>query len=199
MKRLLILATAAVLVLGLAAATYADIEWGASGFVRVRSAWYMNAVNPNLGVAPFITPGPVAFVNPAFDKSNAWMDTRFRLKFSAKANDVATGVIYFEGDSSRWGEVAGAGAQRNQAGQWGADRAAIELKQMYIDFKVPGTDAAPTSVKAGIIGFANFGHLSLGHTLPVFLLVNLAIPPDIHTAPRGECVYHRSTYTVQSA
>jgi hypothetical protein len=30
---------------------------------------------------------------------------------------------------------------------------------MYIDFKVPGTDAAPTSVKAGIIGFAYRAHL----------------------------------------
>jgi hypothetical protein len=90
------------------------------------------------------------------------MDTRFRLKFSAKANDYATGVIYFEGDSTRWGEVAGAGAQRNQAGQWNADRAAVELKQFYIDFKIPGlSDFAPTTLRAGVQGFALRSHALL--------------------------------------
>jgi hypothetical protein len=163
MKRILTLSIAALLILGLAAVTYGGVEFGASGFVRVRSAWYTNVVAAGPGTSfgiPLPTIGIPGFAaNTAWDDTNAWMDTRFRLKFTAKADDVASGVIYLEGDATRWGEVAGAGAQRNQAGQWGADRAAIELKQMYIDFKVPGlSDMVPTSVKAGIIGFAYRAH-----------------------------------------
>jgi len=146
MKRLLILATVAVLVLGLAAATYA-VEFGASGFVRVRSYMGMNA-----------TAFPV-FGTDNFDDSEAWMDTRFRLKFAAKANDYATGVIYFEGDSTRWGEDPDG---RNHAGSWNADRNAVELKQFYIDFKVPGlSDFAPTTIKAGVQGFSVRSHVLL--------------------------------------
>jgi hypothetical protein len=106
------------------------------------------------------------------------MDTRFRLKFTAKANDYASGVIYFEGDSSRWGErevpvyvanwgTAGTnsfvtGGARNRAGVWNSDRTAVELKQFYIDFKVPGvSDFAPTNIKAGIQGFAVRSHALL--------------------------------------
>jgi hypothetical protein len=159
------LATAVILVLGLAAATYA-VDFGASGFVRVRSKWGVNSGNPIRGTAG------------DFDATEAWMDTRFRLKFTAKANDYASGVIYFEGDSSRWGEretpvyLANWGAAatnsftrsgaRNAAGQWNADRTAVELKQFYIDFKVPGvSDFAPTTIKAGIQGFSVRSHVLL--------------------------------------
>jgi hypothetical protein len=87
------------------------------------------------------------------------MDTRFRLKFSAKANDYATGVIYFEGDSSQWGEDPDG---RNTAGAWNADRNAVEIKQFYIDFKVPGlSDFAPTTVRAGVQGFSVRSHVLL--------------------------------------
>ena len=159
MKKFLTLAFVAVLMLGLAATTYA-MEWGASGFVRVRSALHVNATDPNLGVFPFVDPVTLELLDPNdhFDDSQAWMDTRFRLKFTAKANDYASGVIYFEGDSTEWGETADEDP-RNEAGQWGADRAGIELKQFYLDFKVPGvSDFAPTTLRAGIQGFAVRSH-----------------------------------------
>lgn len=144
MKKFLILASAVILILGLAATTYA-MDWGASGFVRVRSAWYVNA-----GSTPDAQ-------DDDWDDTNAYMDTRFRLKFTAKANDYASGVIYFEGDSSQWGEDSGT---RNAAGFWNADRAAIELKQFYIDFKVPGlSDFAPTTLTAGIQGLSVRSHM----------------------------------------
>jgi hypothetical protein len=157
MKRIVMLAIIAALILGLAAFTYADVKFGASGFVRVRSAWYMNARN---GI-----PAPdqdllAPFTNGAWNDTQAWMDTRFRIKFTSSLDDVAKGVIYLEGDSTFWGEQAGAGAQRNQAGQWGADRAAVEVKQFYIDFKVPGlSDMVPTTVQAGIIGYYYRPHI----------------------------------------
>jgi hypothetical protein len=148
MKKFLTLTFAAALIVGLAAATYA-VDFGADGFVRVRSAWHRNAQAPSADPT----------VSDAFDDTNAWMDTRFRLRFTAKANDVATGVIYFEGDSSRWGEAPDG---RNTAGSWNADRNAVELKQFYIDFKVPGlSDFAPTTIRAGIQGFALRTHFLL--------------------------------------
>jgi len=148
MKKFLTLTCVAVLTFGLAATTYA-MDWGASGFLRVRSAWYVNADAPSADPT----------VSDAWDDTNAWMDTRFRLKFTAKANDYASGVIYFEGDSSRWGEAPDG---RNTAGAWNADRNAVELKQFYIDLKVPGiSDFAPTTVRAGIQGFAVRSHFLL--------------------------------------
>jgi len=59
--------------------------------------------------------------------------------------------MYFEMDSNRWGESAGTGAQRNGMGQWGADRAAVEVKQVYINFTIPTT---PVDLRAGIIPHA---------------------------------------------
>ena len=148
MKKFLTLTCVAVLTFGLAAATYAA-DFGASGFVRVRSAWYVNADAPSADPT----------VSDAWDDTNAWMDTRCRLKFTAKANDYASGVIYFEGDSTRWGEDPDG---RNTAGAWNADRNAVELKQFYIDFKVPGiSDFAPTTLRAGIQGFAVRSHFLL--------------------------------------
>jgi len=153
MKKLLTLTCVAVLTFGLAAATYADVEFGASGFIRVRSAWYMNTPvpAPTIDIPGFTT-------NTAWDDTNAWMDTRFRIKFTGKLDDVAKGVIYLEGDASPWGSAAGT---RNTMGFWNADRAAVEVKQAYLDFKVPGTDAFPTKLQAGIIGFNYRAHVCM--------------------------------------
>jgi hypothetical protein len=113
----------------------------------------MNAVDPTLTDLDTLT------INDAYNDAQAWMDTRFRLKFSAKANDYATGVISFEGDSSQWGEDPDG---RNTAGAWNADRNAVEVKQFYIDFKVPGlSDFAPSTVRAGIQGFSVRSHVLL--------------------------------------
>ncbi|MBA7663501.1 hypothetical protein ES703_71546 [subsurface metagenome] len=51
---------------------------------------------------------------------------------------------------------------------------------------------------AGIVSLTNLGHLSLGHTLLIFLLVYLAVTPDVNAAPGGEGVDHRSAHAVQA-
>jgi hypothetical protein len=45
MKKLLTVAVAGLLIMGLAAATYA-MEMKASGFIRVRTAWYEGSGDP---------------------------------------------------------------------------------------------------------------------------------------------------------
>ena len=154
MKRIVMLTIIAALIFGLAAFTYADVKFGASGFVRVRSAWYMNAKD---GI-----PEPTVEI-PGFENDTGWndtgayMDTRFRIKFTGSLDDVAKGVIYLEGDSTAWGEDPDG---RNHAGSWNADRNAVEIKQFYIDFKVPGlSDMVPTTVQAGVIGFTYRPHI----------------------------------------
>jgi hypothetical protein len=150
MKKILTLAAVIVFVFTLAAATYA-VEFKASGLIRVRSALYMN------------TDGAPRAVADNYENTEAWMDSRFRLKMDLVASEDLMGVIYFEGDSSRWGEV---GVARNTAGAWGAsgsDRNAVELKQFYIDFNVPGLkDTVPTNVRIGTQWLAIRSHIFLG-------------------------------------
>jgi len=85
----------------------------------------------------------------AYDDTVAWMSQRARLKFDAIMSKNLSGTIFFEMDSSRWGEVAGTGAQRNQMGHWSADRAAVEVKNVYIDFGVPAVPV-PISMRVGL-------------------------------------------------
>jgi hypothetical protein len=146
MKKLLTVAVAALLIMGLAAATYA-MEMKASGFIRVRTAWYVNTGDP----------GTIRATSDNFDDGNAWMDSRMRLKLDFIASEDLMGVIYFEGDSTRWGEASGT---RNAAGYWGTDRSAVELKQFYIDFKVPGiADFAPNRLRAGLQALSLRSHV----------------------------------------
>ena len=150
MKKFLTLAAVAVFVFTLAAATYA-VDFKASGLIRVRTACYVNSDGAPRGGA----------VN--FDDTEAWMDQRFRLQMKLQASEDLYGVVYFEGDSSKWGE---AGVARNTAGAWGAggsDRNAVELKQFYIDFKIPViSDFAPTRLRAGTQWLAIRSHVWLG-------------------------------------
>jgi hypothetical protein len=150
MKKMLTLAAVIVFVFSLAAATYA-MDISASGFIRVRTDVSVNTVHlPRATAADF-------------DDTEAWVDSRFRLKMDLVASEDLMGVIYFEGDSTRWGE---AGVARNTAGAWGAggsDRNAVELKQFYIDFNVPGLkDTVPTNVRIGTQWLAIRSHIFLG-------------------------------------
>ncbi len=153
MKKMLTLAAVIVFVFTLAAATYA-VEFKASGLIRVRTAAYVNTDG-----------GPDAAAGN-FDDTEAWVDSRMRLKMDLVASEDLMGVIYFEGDSTKWGEERGTGAQRNQAGAWGAggsDATAVELKQFYIDFNVPGLkDTVPTNVRVGTQWLAIRSHVFLG-------------------------------------
>jgi hypothetical protein len=150
MKKILTLAAVIVFVFTLAAATYA-VEFKASGLIRARSALYVN------------TDGAPRATGDNYDNTEAWMDSRMRLKMDLIASEDLKGVIYFEADSTRWGE---AGVARNTAGAWGAsgsDRNAVEMKQFYIDFNVPGiSDTVPTNVRIGTQWLAIRSHIFLG-------------------------------------
>jgi hypothetical protein len=95
--------------------------------------------------------GTLGTADQAYNQTMAYVENRGRLKFDAIMGKEMSGTFFFEFDSLRWGERAGSGAQRQQAGHWGvADRSALELKHMYMTFGVPFIPV-PTTVMAGII------------------------------------------------
>jgi hypothetical protein len=148
------------------------LEFKASGFIDVISNYNKNVneaapsawtgSTPLFGVSPQFSPqnargniaaGPLAQVpyGAAFNKKQAFMDTRGRLRFDAIMAKQVTGTFFFEIDATRWGERNGLGAQRNQAGNWNADSAAIEVKNMFITFAVPPIVPVPIDIQAGIL------------------------------------------------
>ncbi len=154
MKKLLTVTVAALLIVGLAATTYA-MEFKTSGFIRVRTAWYVNAGDPGFPASTFVAGVPTP--SDALDDSNAWTDARARLYLDWIASEDLMGSMRFEIDSTRFGEGSG---DRNKAGYWGADRSAFEVKQFYIDFKVPGiAEFAPNRLRAGVQALSLRSHI----------------------------------------
>ena len=84
----------------------------------------------------------------AFDRNKAWMSSRARLKFDAIQDKSLSGTIYLEADSSRWGDSDGT---RNSYGFWSADRAAVEVKNVFVDVGLPYFGiAAPITLRVGL-------------------------------------------------
>jgi hypothetical protein len=100
-----------------------------------------------------IPAGPMAGLQKgaAFNKVESYMETRARLRFDAAMGKQVSGTFYFEVDASRWGEKWGTGAQRNQAGDWNADAAAVEVKNAYLTFAVPPIIPVPITINGGIL------------------------------------------------
>jgi len=84
----------------------------------------------------------------AWNRTNSYMEYRGNLKFDAIMGKSLSGTVMFEMDSSRWGEGAG---DRGAAGFWTADRAAVEIKSLYLDFGIPYIGIpVPMTVRVGI-------------------------------------------------
>jgi hypothetical protein len=154
MKKFIVLSFVALLVLAFGTMAFAQakpeelkLDFRASGFIDVQSTWGQNITEGNAGAGLYNTvsstyrPGGVGY-----DDTVSWMATRARLKFDAVMGKNLSGTIFFEMDSSRWGER---GDGRNALGVWSGDRAALEIKNVYIDFAVPGIPV-PISVRAGL-------------------------------------------------
>jgi len=141
MKKALV--TGVILAVAVAVAAPAmAVDWSAAGQMYVRTAMYRNVVGM-----------PFAVGSGGIDDTASWVDQRGRLALTARASKELYGVWYIEVDSTRWGEAAG---DRNTAGTWTADRAAFEVKGLYIDFMVPQT---PLDLRVGIQGHVVRSHI----------------------------------------
>jgi len=158
MKKFVVLSLISFLVLAFGAIVYGQekapvLEFKASGWTSIESHYKMNVSYPGSGdtnqnnffgpaVATPFQPGGVAF-----DKKEAWWENRGRLKFDAILGKEMMGTFQFEFDSTRWGEI---GKARGQLGNWDADAAALEVKQLYMTFGMPWIPV-PTTIQAGIV------------------------------------------------
>jgi opacity protein-like surface antigen len=143
------------------------IDWSARGGFTIENLYYKNIdyrspvfVGGVPGANRFISP-PAAFSGPAFglaggndpqwNEDNWWLQMRGVIFIIARASQDLVGVFGIEVNSTRWGDAdtsaALPGVGGGIAGRWNADAVAIQVKSMYIDFKVP---SLPVWFKAGI-------------------------------------------------
>lgn len=151
MKKFVVLSLFGLLIMAFSATVYAQkLDFKASGFIDAATDWGRNMATSNTGAGIYQTL-PTTFLpgGGAYDKTNAWMSSRTRLKFDAVMEKNLSGTIFFEMDSSRWGEVSPAADQRNAYGYWSGDRGAVEVKNIYIDFGVPGVPV-PMTMRVGL-------------------------------------------------
>jgi hypothetical protein len=151
MKKFAVLFLAGLLILAFGVTAYAQapkLEFRASGFIDAQTFMgvnvpqYMTAsalygqVNP-----AFATTGGSGLGGVGFNKVDTHWESRAHLKFDAIMGPNLSGTFYFEIDSGRWGSVEnnypGGGREANNFGGWSTDRAAIEVKNIYIDVGLP--------------------------------------------------------------
>ncbi|MGE4504125.1 MAG: outer membrane homotrimeric porin [Desulfovibrionaceae bacterium] len=130
MKRLVLIATMFVFVLGLAA-TASAAELTATGSWKIALGWVDNID---------FTDG----ANGDDSEDDMILEQRVRTSFTFTANENLRGVLQIEIGTSQWGRP-GNGADL------AADDIAIEVKSAYINFVWPNTDVA---VYAGVMGIA---------------------------------------------
>ena len=179
MKKFTFLCLAGLLILAVSSAYARDkFEMKISGFIDAQSLWMLNVTGGNRATGVYnavdanympvnwtatqigypynyVTAPPAARapIHNGFNKSEALMESRTRLKFDAVMGKSLSGTIFFEMDSQPWGNPPGGNAglvtERNSYGYWSGDRAAVEIKDIYIDWGVPGIPV-PMTVRVGL-------------------------------------------------
>jgi hypothetical protein len=164
MKKLLLVA---VLVLAFSATAYSQapkLDFRASGFIDFTTLAYTFNLSNNyqartimLGVAPENQP-PIPGVPTSggqWNKVSAYVQERLRLKFDAIMGKELSGTIFFEADSSTFGDyqgMVGGSFMRNSMGTWGADNNSLEIKNVYFDVAVPYIPV-PMTMRFGVQPF----------------------------------------------
>jgi hypothetical protein len=166
MKKFLILSLIALLVLAFGSMSFAQakkeepkLEFKVSGFIDAMSLYWQN-VSPAAG--PLFGP-PAATYLPAFaglgvttgaqfDKRNSAMLTRGHLKFDVAYGKEMSGTIYFEMDSTRWGDTGRpvAAGRGETLGRWGGDETAVEIKNLFFNFAIPPVIPVPMMATVGL-------------------------------------------------
>jgi hypothetical protein len=164
MKKLLFFSLVGLITLALAGMVCAQpkFEFKASG--RIDAEWISGKNNPpNNAAAPAAIPGspanfgfgggPAFARGGGFNNSNSWLNSRGTLIFDAKMGNEVSGTVIFEIDAFRWGPnqpgTITSISERQTTGFWGADRSAVEVKNVYLDFGVPGVPI-PTTLRVGV-------------------------------------------------
>jgi hypothetical protein len=162
MKKFIVLISVGLLVLVFGTTVFAQtkeepkLDFRASGFINEIS-FYTNNIPPLNAASKFFNQ-PAGYGVPdagTWNRKVAYLDSRAHLKFDAVMGKELSGTIYFEIDSTRWGDTPGGQAgnitDRGKMGYWSADRAAVEVKNIYIDVGLPyfGIEA-PMTARIGL-------------------------------------------------
>jgi len=160
MKKITVLFISGLLILTIGARVFAQdkLEFKASGYMEATSFWYENIPDGRLNRGNIFAPLPAPFrpkspfIVPAnwgaWDKSIAYWEYRAYLRFDAVYGKALSGTFLFELDSTRWGDLPG---DRGTMGYWTADRAAIEVKNVYFDASLPYIGIpVPMNVRVGL-------------------------------------------------
>ncbi len=143
--------------------------------------------------APFTTfvtgyvTSPAGWADPARNETAWWLQMRGDIYIVARASADLQGVFGIEVNSTRFGEqdsqflqyTGSSGLGSGLAGRWNADATAIQVKSMYIDFKVP---ALPVRLKVGIQPFQLRN--------PVFLYADAAGVTANIKIPAGDYIFN---------
>ncbi|MCJ7546184.1 MAG: hypothetical protein MUP30_05090 [Deltaproteobacteria bacterium] len=157
MKKALLVALAVGLVCVWAVPAMA-IDWIGFGAFSVKSMLYKNIdyrVATYWGGVPgsgnFLSAGG-AFggADPQFNQEVWWLQMRGNIFIVARASADLQGVFGIEVNSTRFGEAEVTSNPAGTAGKWNTDSIAVQVKSMYIDFKIPGL---PVRTKVGIQPF----------------------------------------------
>jgi hypothetical protein len=172
MKKFIVLGLFGLLIMAFSASVYAQpkIDFKGSGSIEVVSIWHENVAPGDgaittrfAGAGTFLPPGgywdrlfgPAA--SGALNRRQAFMMERGVLRFDAAMGKEVSATFIFELDSTRWGERGGT---RGGLGNWNADTAGIEVKNMYLDIALPYFGIpAPMTVRAGIQPFGVRPHM----------------------------------------
>jgi hypothetical protein len=160
MKKFIVLSLAGVLIFALGATVYAQapkLEFRASGMIDVQTMLGVNVPQYNGGLGatswPLYLVGNPNYNGPGagalsygkysrgFNRTQSNWESRAHLKFDAIMGPQLSGTIMFEIDTFRAGAAfanyPGQGREANTFGAWTTDRAAVEVKNVYLDVGLP--------------------------------------------------------------
>jgi hypothetical protein len=150
MKKALLIALALGMVAAWAVPAMA-VDLTASGAINIGANFGRNVETyvPYLYPSVFAAPpfGNSQYLNHTFD----YIDMRALLSFKVAASADLYGVFTFEFNSDRFGETGTNGLGLSGMGKWGADATTIQVKNLYIDFRVP--PELPVWMRVGIQTF----------------------------------------------
>ena len=135
MKKCIGLILFGLLIVAFSAPVYAQFEWKVSGMMDSNFVAYKNIyASPQIYGGAVDSNGNAMGDTRSLNKMGQYFNTRGRFKFDAAMGKEVTGTMFFEMDSTRWGETTDG---RNAVGRWDADRAAVEVKNLFMDFAIP--------------------------------------------------------------
>jgi hypothetical protein len=161
MKRGIVVALALLMFAGVASAPRTGKT---SGLIDVLSNWQRNTTQAN-SLFGYAHGSLYNSMNSNYnvpdvkgwDRTVGYMASRARIMFTAEASKALSGSIWFEMDSQYYGDIRGGQpgklSERNTFGFWSADRAAVEIKGVYIDLSLPTQDwgiPIPIQIRGGL-------------------------------------------------